>query len=84
MRLLNPLAWWRDDASRPKARRTPAKRSGPRKPKRGARKADTRRLWQRGGIVLAAGLVLAGMGWLWTSGWVLRSLERRRATSSAW
>ncbi|MCH6587312.1 MAG: cell division protein FtsQ/DivIB [Proteobacteria bacterium] len=80
MRLLNPLAWWRDDESqpnaRPKARRTPAKRPGPRTPKRGARQADTRHLWQRGGIVLAAGLVLAGMGWLWTSGWILRSLER--------
>ncbi len=76
MRLLNPLAWWHDDAPRPKARRTPAKRSGPRKPNRGARKADTRHLWQRGGIILAAGLVLAGMSWLWTSGWVLRSLER--------
>ena len=84
MRLLNPLAWWRGDAPQPKtrpktgpkARRTPARRPGPRKPERGARKADTRRLWQRGGIILAAGLVLAGMGWLWTSGWVLRGLER--------
>jgi len=76
MRLLNPLAWWRGDKPRSKARRTPAKRPGARNTKRGARKADTRRLWQRGGIVLAAGLVLAGMGWLSISGWIPRSLER--------
>ena len=76
MRLLNPLAWWRDDRPRAKTRRTPAKRPRPRTPKRGARTAGTRHLWQRGGIVLAAGLVLAGMGWLWTSGWVPRGLER--------
>ncbi|MHA1152496.1 MAG: cell division protein FtsQ/DivIB [Alphaproteobacteria bacterium] len=76
MRLLNLLAWWRDDKPRRKTRRTPAKRPGARSIKRGARKADTRHLWQRGGIVLAAGLVLAGMGWLSTSGWIPRSLER--------
>ena len=80
MRLLNPLAWWRDGTPQtktgPKVRRTPAKRPGARNAKRGAREADTRRLWQRGGIVFATGLVLAGTGWLWTSGWVLRGLER--------
>lgn len=80
MRLLNPLAWWRNDHTRPqvraKTRRTPARRPGARAPKRGARKADTRRLWQRGGLVLATGLVLAGIGWLSTSGWIPRSLER--------
>jgi cell division protein FtsQ len=76
MRLLNPLAWWRNDHTRPKTRRTPARRPGARTPKRGARKADTRRLWQRGGLVLATGLVLAGIGWLSTSGWIPRSLER--------
>ena len=76
MRLLNPLAWWRDDKPRPNARRTPAKRPGARNIKRGTRKADTRHLWQRGGIILAAGLVLAGIGWLSTSGWIPRSLER--------
>ncbi len=80
MRLLNPLAWWRGDApqtqGRSKTRRTPAKRPGARASRRGARKPDTRRLWQRGGIVFAAGLVLAGIGWLATSGWIPRSLER--------
>jgi len=76
MRLLNPLAWWRGDKPRIKARRTPAKRPGARNSKRSARKVETRRLWQRGGVVLAAGLVLAGLGWLSTSGWIPRSLER--------
>jgi cell division protein FtsQ len=76
MRLLNPLAWWRSHTPQPKARRTPARRAGARNSKRGAREAATRRLWQRGGIVFATGLILAGAGWLWTSGWVPRSLER--------
>jgi cell division protein FtsQ len=76
MRLLNPLAWWRDGTPRPKARRTPARRPGARNPKRGARKVGARQLWQRGGIVFAAALVLAVMGWLSTSGWIQRSLER--------
>ncbi len=76
MRLLNPLAWWQGDKPKSKARRTPARRTGARNPKRGLRKADNRRLWQRGGIVLAAGLVFGGMGWLWSSGWIHRSLER--------
>jgi cell division protein FtsQ len=76
MRLLNPLAWWRDGTPRPKARRTPARRPGARNPKRGARKVGARQLWQRGVIVFAAALVLAGMGWLSTSGWIQRGLER--------
>ena len=76
MRLLNALTQWRGDKARPKARRTPAKRPGARNTKRGARQADTRHLWQRGGIALATGLVLAGIGWLATSGWIPRSLER--------
>jgi cell division protein FtsQ len=80
MRLLNPLAWWRDGKPQPKARRknasSAARRPGARTPKRGVRKLDARRLWQRGAIIVAAVLVLAGSGWLWTSGWVLRSLER--------
>lgn len=76
MRLLNPLAWWQGDKPRTKARRAPARRPGARKPKRGVRNADIRRLWQRGGIVLAAGLAFGGTGWLWSSGWILRSLER--------
>ena len=80
MRLLNPLNWWRGDKARTKmrtkARRTPAKRSAIRTSRRGARKADTRHLWQRGGIVLATGFVLAGIGWLAISGWIPRSLER--------
>jgi len=76
MRLLTPLAWWRGDKPRTKARRTPTRRPGARKPKRGLQNADTRRLWQRGGIVLAAGLVFGGMGWLWSNGWIQRSLER--------
>ena len=84
MRLLNPLAWWRHDSpqtrtgskTRRKTASSAARRPGARAPKRGARKIDTRRLWQRGGILLAAGLVLAGMGWLSTSGWIPRSLER--------
>ena len=80
MRLLNPLAWWRDAKPQPKARRktasSAARRPGARTPKRGVRKLDARRLWQRGAIIVAAVLVLAGSGWLWTSGWVLRSLER--------
>jgi cell division protein FtsQ len=80
MRLLNLLNWWRDGKpgpkTRPKARRTPAKRAAVRNSKRGARQADTRHLWLRGGIVLATGLVLAGIGWLATSGWIPRSLER--------
>ncbi len=84
MRLLNPLAWWRDDPpqrksrakARPKARRAPARRPGARISKRSAREADIRRLWQRGGIVFVTGLVLAGTVWMWTSGWVQRSLER--------
>ncbi len=84
MRLLNPLAWWRDGKPQPKtgpkkgpkARRTPVKRPGARNLKRGAHKANTRHLWQRGGIVLATALVLAGIGWLSTSGWIPRSLER--------
>ena len=76
MRLLNPLAWWQGDKPKSKARCTPARRPGARNPKRDLRKADNRRLWQRGGIVLAAGLVFGGMGWLWSSGWIHRSLER--------
>ncbi len=80
MRLLNPLAWWHDGKPQPKtrakARRTPAKRSGVKSTKRGTRKADTRHLWQRGGIAFATGLVLAGIGWLATSGWIPRSVAR--------
>ena len=80
MRLLNLLAWWQGDRplsrNGPKPRRTPARRPGARNPKRGVRKADTRWLWQRGGIVVAAVLVFGGMGWLWSSGWIARSLER--------
>jgi hypothetical protein len=76
MRLLNPLAWWRDGKPRPKARRTPARRPGARSPKRGAHKVGARQLWQRGGIVFAAALVLAVMGWLSTGGWIQRGLER--------
>jgi cell division protein FtsQ len=40
------------------------------------RNIDTRWLWQRGGIVLAAILAFGGTGWLWSSGWIQRSLER--------
>ena len=76
MRLLTPLAWWQGDKPRTKARRAPTRRPGVRKPKRGLQNADTRRLWQRGGIVLAAVLVFGGTGWLWSSGWIHRSLER--------
>lgn len=76
MRLLTPLAWWQGDKPRTKARRAPTRRPGARKPKRGMRIADTRWLWQRGGIVLAAVLVFGGTGWLWSSGWIQRSLER--------
>jgi cell division protein FtsQ len=76
MRLLSPLDWWRGDKPRAKARRTPARRPGARKPKRGASKIDSQRLWRRGGILFAASLVLAGTGWLSTSGWIQRSLER--------
>ena len=76
MRLLTPLAWWQGDKPRTKARRAPTRRPGARKPKRGMRIADTRWLWQRGGIVLAAVLVFGGTGWLWSNGWIQRSLER--------
>ena len=76
MRLLTPLAWWQGDKPRTKARRTPVRKPGARKPKRGMGNADSRWLWQRGGIVLAAGLVFGGTGWLWSSGWIQRSLER--------
>ena len=76
MRLLTPLAWWQGDKPRTKAGRAPTRRPGARKPKRGMRIADTRWLWQRGGIVLAAVLVFGGTGWLWSSGWIHRSLER--------
>ena len=76
MRLLTPLAWWQGDKPRTKARRAPTRRPGVRKPKRGLQNADTRRLWQRGGIVLAAVLVFGGTGWMWSSGWIQRSLER--------
>ncbi len=76
MRLLTPLAWWQGDKPRTKARRAPTRRPGARKPKRGMQIADTRWLWQRGGIVLAAVLVFGGTGWLWSSGWIQRSLER--------
>ncbi len=76
MRLLTPLAWWQGDKPRTKARRAATRRPGARKPKRGMRIADTRWLWQRGGIVLAAVLVFGGTGWLWSNGWIQRSLER--------
>ena len=84
MRLLNPLAWWRNDKPQPKARpkvrpetrRTPAKRPGARNAKRGARKPIDRQLWRRGGIALVVALALLGTGWLWTSGWVARSFEQ--------
>lgn len=76
MRLLTPLAWWQGDKPRTKARRAPTRRPGARKPKRGMGIADTRWLWQRGGIVLAAVLVFGGTGWLWSNGWIQRSLER--------
>jgi cell division protein FtsQ len=76
MRLLNPLDWWRGGKPKTKTRRnaksTAAKRPGARKP----RKPDTRHLWQRGGIVLAAALVTGGMAWMWSSGWIARSVER--------
>ena len=76
MRLLTPLAWWQGDKPRTKARRAATRRPGARTPKRGMGNIDTRRLWQRGGIVLAAVLVFGGTGWLWSSGWIHRSLER--------
>ena len=76
MRLLTPLAWWQGDKPRTKAQRAPTRRPGARKPKRGMRNIDTRWLWQRGGIVLAAVLVFGGTGWLWSSGWIHRSLEQ--------
>ncbi len=76
MRLLTPLAWWQGDKPRTKARRAATRRPGVRKPKRGLQNADARRLWQRGGIVLAAVLAFGGTGWLWSSGWIQRSLER--------
>ncbi len=76
MRLLTPLAWWQGDKPRTKARRAATRRPGARNPKRGMGNIDTRRLWQRGGIVLAAVLVFGGTGWLWSSGWIQRSLER--------
>lgn len=80
MRLLNPLAWWRGEKPQPNTRRKTgrktAKRPGVRTVKRGARKPIDRQLWRRGGIALATALVLLGTGWLWSSGWVGRSLDR--------
>ena len=71
MRLLTPLAWWQGDAPQPKtrpktgpkARRTPVQKAWrPEAQTRHARNADSRWLWQRGGIVLAAGLVFGRHG----------------------
>lgn len=80
MRLLSPTTWWHNEPARPKARRkagrAPAGRPSARNPGRGARKSGNRHLWRRGGIALAATLMVLGAGWLWASGWVVHSLDR--------